>query len=123
MPDSTAWALWAAPELPLPGQVMVGCAPQSSHGLGAVQRGSLPLLLLLRLMKWLQGGWCMCPCVGQQGYGVGVAGAIAVPPSPGLSPPSEMGQHRVQCAGRGWQHSGTAGKPRSSREYPCTGCV
>lgn len=121
MPDSTAWALWAgwaAPELPLPGQLMVGCAPQSSHRLGQSSEAPWPCCCCwLWLGKWLQGGWCMRLCVGQQVRGVDGAGGIAV-----LSPPSEMGQHRVQCAGRGWQHSGTAGKPRSSRENPSTRC-
>lgn len=113
MPDSTAWALW------------VGCAPRSSPRAGAVQRGSLTklVLLLLWLGKRLLDGWCMCLCAGHQAQGVDGAGTIAVLPSPELSPLSVMGQHRVQCAGRGWQHPGTAGKPRSGREHPSTRCV
>lgn len=94
MPDSRTWALWEGGLLPaLP--VMAGCAPRSSHRPGAVQRGSLTepvlLLLLLRLVKRLLGGWCMCLCAGQQAQGVDGAGTIAVLPSLGLSPPSAQG--------------------------------
>lgn len=46
----------AAPELPLTEQVMVGCAPQSSHRVGAVQRGSLALLLLAVACE-VAAGW------------------------------------------------------------------
>lgn len=146
MCDSRAWVTWAGRLLvpflscPCPGRRSCGVHPHAPARLGQCRRGSLTehALLLLAVACEVAAGWvALYACVlGQQAQGgvkaemwMGQVLLLVCRPwgcrQLGLSPrlgagPAQGAGLELQHAERGWQGTGTVGRPQSCWECPST---